>query len=384
MPTESISTVGSGGDYSTLELWQSGLPNKNLVARDVIEVAEVIGGTNVGNPTSRIFFDGSWTTDSTHYPLIRAQAGSEHQGTGELDTTKAYIQGNFSFSNSGLVQAFGPFHIEDIQLDLTSQSSSMRVWFNYFGAFFSAKRCLFRHTVDASVTTGNFEGLFFEQRNPTAAINIENCIMVGEFSGNANGCIGIYIQGSNAFEHTIRQNTMVITGGTGGVKDMLSCRDSHDIDSQNNYYAIPSTSSGNIYNSSVGSSITKGANDATSNSEATTVALQGVAYDTGTFVNVTDGTLDLTPVTDGPLFDAGADLTSVGVTDDFLGTARPQGDAYDIGAIESQDVVPDPVVVEITSIIEPLLSITSTLEPETATHATAEPLLEITSTIGLA
>jgi len=38
--------------------------------------------------------------------------------------------------------------------------------------------------------------------------------------------------------------------------------------------------------------------------------------------------------TTSPLKDAGADLTASGVTVDFIGTARPFGPAFDIGAHE--------------------------------------------------
>lgn len=359
MPTDSISTVGIGGDYSTIETWQSGVSNKDLVTRDVNEIAEIIGGSNVGNPTARIFIAG-WTTDATRRVIIRAQAGSEYRGTGVLDTSKAYLQGNFGSSAQGMITNAVDITLENVQLDLTSTASGMKCLYNYFAGSAIVKECLFRHEVDVSVT-GTIEGLFFEQRNPGSACNLENNIMIGEFSGNSNTVIGIYVQGSNAFEHTIRQNTLVITGGNASSKTLLSCRDGHDLTTQNNYLAIPSNSTGDIYASSVGSTITKGANDATSNTEATTAGLQSVPYDATVFAGVTSGSEDLTPVLGGTLFDAGADLTSVGVVTDIVGASRPVSSAYDIGAVELAIL---PFVKEISATLEVLTPISATLTLE--------------------
>lgn len=336
VPSESVSTVGSGGDYSTIELWQSGITNKNLVSRDVIEVAEVIGGSNVGNPTNRVFLH-SWTTDATRYPLIRAQAGSEYRGTGALDTSKAYMQADFSSSNQGLVTTAVQFHIEDIQLDLTSQANGMKVWYNYIGGGFTAKRCLFRNTVDIGAT-GTFDGLFIEQRNPSIDGTIQNCIFIGEFAGNANACQAVYFQGaSGPITQTLYNNTFVVTGGNASVKSMLSVRDSHTFTCDNNYFAIPSNSTGNIYNPFSGGVINKGANDATTNLEATTASRRSQGYTTLNFSNVTSGTEDLTPVSTGGLFDVGTDLTAQGITIDIQNVARPDGAGFDIGAVELED-----------------------------------------------
>lgn len=51
------------------------------------------------------------------------------------------------------------------------------------------------------------------------------------------------------------------------------------------------------------------------------------------FVNPGSG--DLTPLASGALYDTGADL-SASFTTDMFGTTRPQGAAWDIGAIEAQ------------------------------------------------
>jgi len=47
------------------------------------------------------------------------------------------------------------------------------------------------------------------------------------------------------------------------------------------------------------------------------------------------GMEDLSPKVGGPAENAGTDLSAKGVTDDMIGTARPQGASYDMGAFEN-------------------------------------------------
>jgi len=131
-------------------------------------------------------------------------------------------------------------------------------------------------------------------------------------------------------------NAIVISGGSSNVR-VINCTlvgtlnsngNSGTITSQNNYIKATTCYSGTI---------TKGANDATSTTEAVTSNLRSIAYSTANFVNVTSGSENLRLVVSftNKLLDNGANLTSEGVTTDIIGTARPQNGAFDIGGFEN-------------------------------------------------
>ena len=90
------------------------------------------------------------------------------------------------------------------------------------------------------------------------------------------------------------------------------------------------------YTATGSATINQGANDATANSDASTVSLRNIAYDNTTFANAaTDNTFDLRHAANSPLINAGVNLASAGVTQDIEGTARLDGgEGYDIGAYE--------------------------------------------------
>ena len=73
----------SGGDYSSLNSWESGR-QRNLNTYGDFEVLECYAFTQ--STGSRLTIDG-WSTGSTYYPIIRAATGEEHNG----DPTAGYI-----------------------------------------------------------------------------------------------------------------------------------------------------------------------------------------------------------------------------------------------------------------------------------------------------
>ena len=72
-------------EYTTLAAWELDRRG-NIVTRDIVEVAEIYGGGDVG-PV--IILQANWTTNATHYIHIRAAAGEEHGGV--YNTNKAYM-----------------------------------------------------------------------------------------------------------------------------------------------------------------------------------------------------------------------------------------------------------------------------------------------------
>jgi hypothetical protein len=80
MATEVVHTVGSGGDYPTLEAWEAA-QRRDLVSADEIAVAEIIGTVTIS--AVDYVSISSWTTDSDRYVCIRAQTPYDHAtGTG--------------------------------------------------------------------------------------------------------------------------------------------------------------------------------------------------------------------------------------------------------------------------------------------------------------
>lgn len=86
--TEVFSIVDplGGGDYSTLNTWESS-EQRNLVTADEIEVALCRSG---GNLLSAQLTIAGWTTDPHNYPEIRGDNNHSHEGV--FTTNKAYCE----------------------------------------------------------------------------------------------------------------------------------------------------------------------------------------------------------------------------------------------------------------------------------------------------
>lgn len=377
MPTEFVSLINGTGTnpggydaaYTTLLAWDTARRGDITSAgRDTIEIAELVGGINAnGSDTAELKIQQSlWTTDATNYIVIRAQAGSEYQGTGQFDTSKAYLLRNAGGTNSYCIRSEEYLRLENIQLVHTGGLPNSHCFFGQLGeGSLTMDGCLVRHS--ASTTSGNYEGCCVEIRSPTADSIFRNCIMISEFSANADASSMFFCQGAlnGNFDFAFYNCTLAMTGGTGGTKTCISLRDGCTATIDNCYLAVPSNSSRFTSFAQLGSTITTGSNNATSD-------LGTTPYSTSTFTSVTSGSEDLTPTDESPLANAGADLTSEGVTVDIVGTSRPQGAAFDIGAVEIAAATPDP---------EPSEGVTMKLETRSfsTTHTTKSATFQSSS-----
>lgn len=317
MPTEVIHTVGSGKDYATLQAWNSAQA-RNLVSADEIAVAECYGGTDLLGGS---FFNasGSWTTDSTRYCVIRAAEGEQIVG-GSWDTSKAY--GTSSTPTWPAIYT-GAKHFEIVGMQIKNNTAA-RVFgsLNMLGVGqVWARSCLF---VSGNTSSGQ---PVVDIEYAGGSCSIENCTIL--FNGSHNYFIGITFRATSSITHYLYNNTIVgIVNGSPGVHWGIYAVDAVvTVESNNNYFQCNSISSGS-------GTVNLGANDAHSGTGVPTASLDSIPYDGTTFVSVTTGSEDLTPVSGSPLIDAGADLSGSGITDDMNGTTRPQGSSYDIGAIE--------------------------------------------------
>jgi PKD repeat protein len=325
MVTTVIKTIkpAGGGDYTDLNAFELA-ERQNLVTNDRILVAECYSGGNLA--TGSIQFDSAnWTMDSTHYVSITVANGHEHAGV--YDTAKAYAE------VSGVTLGSAVIDFKNID-------------------FARIEKLQIRK---ADTTTGSRWTTLWTSSSSSAAYYMNRCLCVNE--GDNEAAIRIIGGGAGASRHIIK-NSILITHGTsntaiqeiasGGTCNIrlhnntiiggITGSGGGDILTRNNYIkARPST--GFCYDVSFGSTLTQGADDATSTTESLTVGLRNVAYSTTNFENVTSGSEDLHLKSGSVLIDNGSTLTGfvnplANVTEDWEGDTRPFGSAYDIGADE--------------------------------------------------
>ena len=383
MPTEVVHTVGSGGDYSTLAAWETA-QQRDLVSADEIAVAEIIGGTNVGNPTGRVDFTG-WTTDATRYLHIRPQTGSEYDGVGELDISKAYVQATVGGNNGALFPRVDT-RFSQIQVEVTSTTGApgAKCFFLFGSGSIQVDRCLLKFNLDAGNTSAQ-DGNFFELRGASSSCVFSHNIMVLDANGGTGSSQPCYNQTAVAgpSTHYMYNNTILVLNKPSGNVFTIATRNGEDTICDNNY--LHSSSPVTIhYLGSVGSTVTGGNNDATSNTEAATAGLQNVAYSAATFENITLGSLDLTPLLASVLTEGGADLSgTLSYATDIAGNPLPTGVSWDIGALENQSVAIVPFTKEVDVTVLLGVDVDTTHDLELVPDGDASLLLDINTTLEL-
>jgi hypothetical protein len=324
MTTTEIKTImpGGGGDYTSLNAWDLAerantyptIPNGDLVAADKIKVAEVYGTGNC--LTGTIPFSAGWTTDTTHYLEIRAAAGHKH--TGVWSTSKAYG----STAGLGISTSTVDMHITGMQLECTANGEYTDPALSIGNKVVVVDSCIIRIASSAGGASASNVVL----ASHATLATLKNCVIINEALTPAPnyGIVNLYgtmtLYNNTIVSLSSSSQAIVMGGGSG------------TLNSQNNYYRANS-----IYVNQGGATLNKGANDATSNTEAVTANLRSVPYSTATFYDITSGSENLRLVVSpsNKLLDNGANLTSLGITYDIVGTARPQSSAFDIGAFEN-------------------------------------------------
>ena len=308
MTTTITKTIKStGGDYNSLTNWEIGQKaNITAAGNDTIQVAVVDGGFN--SSAANLVITTGWTTDPTHYIEIRAATGQEH--TGVWSTSKAYMS-----SNGYIITSNQCLNVKRMQMTSTGDD------YTCFRLSPSAGQVqLFDGCFVVNATTGSTYGVwrqFSLDGTGLGTVTVQNCITISRAGARV---ARLEVAGvMNIYNCTIRCSSGVCLYRSAGT-----------FTSQNNYLAPPGGSG--CYQG-----VTGGTNDATSNSEAPTANLRSIPYSTATFQNVTAGSENLRLVVSAAnkLLDNGANLTAQGVTTDVIGTSRPQGSIFDIGAFEN-------------------------------------------------
>lgn len=303
---ESIVDPGGNGDYLDLQEWNddeiAAATQINMIQLNATHTALCSVG-DVGP----LAMSGDWVSDDDRFVRVKAAPAAKHAG-------------KFATTGVALIDARGSgvhaFTLSALQLRV----EDMVVWQDQSGAT-------------------SFLLQFASTAVPGGVVRLDNVVAKGggQLTNVVSGRSPLIIL-RDVIAHGYAKG-VTINFGNGELwnnaivtdDDCIATAGSVVIDEQNNYFH---RTTGSVYDDGAGGTINKGANSQTSNTEALTPANRGIAYSTANFLNVTLDSEDLHLPEGSALIDQGADLSSEGVLTDIDGVTRPQGSAYDVGAVE--------------------------------------------------
>jgi hypothetical protein len=319
MATEVISSIGSTGDYSTPALWEDGTDNTSLVTADEIRIGELQNQefTSAGE----IFGITGATTDSTRYRVVRCATGASFRDhANKLTNALRYNASN----GAGLrmTSGFATFihlnedycRLQGLQISAIAGSGSVAI----------------QNSVGGTRT----------------GIQIDDCIVEGRTTASGGMVVGIVpsgvIRNSLFVQHASGAQSIASWGSTNYTcvnctfvaPSDLATAPTHAIAGATNTGAFKNCAFFGVTNTADGSSTftTCYSDDASPPTGCTTATYADQ------FENTTTASRDFR-------VKSGADLIDTGTTDatnaasDIVGTARPSGSSYDVGAWEfAQDI----------------------------------------------
>ena len=307
MTTTTVKTIGTGGDYTTLQAWEDASP-ANLVTADEIWQGQCFNQEFFSSSAALLTVSGT-TTDATRYKELTTYAGASFVDNANVQTNAL----RYNASNGAGIRS------------TYAWSAPVAVNESYFRI---SKLQILAGTASAFNGTG------------TTGMVMDKCIV--ENSGVSNEALKTY--GACTVKNTL------VVGRSTGVVALLS----NGTSAYNCTFARTGSSTSNIFNGSYSTSTLK---NCAFFGGATTLAGGGssktyttcytdtasppsgcttVAYDTSTgsgFENKTDATRDFRIKSGSALLDVGTTDATNGAND-IAGTARPSGSAYDVGAWE--------------------------------------------------
>lgn len=300
--------IGSTGDYATIDAWFAACP-ADLVAvdqiwRGLLQNQEFVVGAS-------IIFTGK-TVDSTRYVELTTQAGASFLDHVNKDTNAI----RYNAANGASIRLTAASAIALLIQQRYTRISKIQIQAPNIASASSAISVSGANGLYADINQCIIEGGTTNANNGVVLLNtstLRNCAVIQNGTTAASPIINL-ISASSAINCTLVSITTALTAG-------IKC--TYAASTVKNIYV------GNVVANVTGTAPTK--TNCYSSFAETGFTL--ATFSTTTFENITAGSVDLR-------LKAGSALLDVGVTDatnaatDILGTARPQGAAYDVGAYE--------------------------------------------------
>jgi hypothetical protein len=311
-------TIGTGGDYADLAAWKASIP-ANIVTADQLHRGLLL---NQEHTTTGFVLSG-FTTDSTRYIELTTASGASFMDHANKTTNP----GRYSASVGAGIKCTGTTATINVQASYTRIS---KIQVTNTNTTSTAQPAFY--TSGAGVTNITIDNCIFEGYGLNTAIKgifrmtmpnsfVRNCLVI-QLKNDVTAQIATLSNGPTVVNCTfVNLGATAITWGIATATSaaiMKNCYVGGVVSPEDGVVAATKT---NCYCS-------------TSATNYTVAALS-----TANFQNITIGSHDLRLA-------SGSALTDVGVTDatnapaDIVGTSRPQGSAYDIGAYEAPVVTP--------------------------------------------
>ena len=316
MATIVSKTIGSGGDYSTLQAWEDACP-ANLVTADQVWQGKV--KNQVFSSTGTLLTISGTTVDATHYVELTTDTGASFLDHANVRTNAlryneangACIKITGAWTNSVVIdQSYT--RVSKLQFASTSTGSGAKAPFSLGNgagaAFCDINQCIFEGYSPSSASSGAGALSIYGTEN-----RVRNSLIVQKTSTDM-AFIAQLSAGASA------HNCTLVSLGT-----TLS----------NGLYAIYGTGTlSNCYIGGVSAPKTGSASltVTTCHTNATASGYTTTAFSTSIFENITDGTHDLRLKSGSALIDVGT-TDSTYAASDISGLAR--SGTYDVGAWEA-------------------------------------------------